>query len=125
MTRKLIGSAPAPADVSTVNYPVWMDAAQLESVRRAFQASDDDWAEWSAKAYARLMQEEQDELKSLLTGMVRSGRVGKVTLPCRIRTSVLDQARETAKKYNCTVQALLSTAFYMHALAPSLATDNE
>lgn len=123
MTRTPIGTTITPVETTTVNYPVWLTNEQLESVRRAFEASDDDWGDWSAKAFARLMREDEAELRSLLNGLGRTGRTDKLALPCRIRTNVLDQVRKASKAYKCTVQAVLSTAFSMHALAPTLATD--
>jgi hypothetical protein len=125
MTRTPIGTMVATVETTTVNYPVWLTKGQLESVRRAFEASDDDWGDWSANAFARLMREDEAELRSLLKGLGRTGRADKVALPCRIRTSVLDQVRQASKKYKCTVQAVLSTAFSMHALAPTLVVDNQ
>lgn len=120
MTRIPIGTASLQARETTVNYPVWLSEEQYENVRRSFSASKLEWSEWSADAYARLMREDDVELASLLNGFKRTKRDGKVALPCRIRKDILDSVRVTAKRHKCTMQAVLSTAFTMHALAPVL-----
>lgn len=122
MTRTPVGAITLSARETTVNYPVWLTEEQFENVRRSFTSGTKGWGEWSADAYARLMREDPSEIASLLNGYKRTKRDGKVALPCRIRKDVLDSVRSTSQLYKCTMQAVLSTAFTMHALAPVLSS---
>lgn len=117
-SRRISHPVAAKPPAGTTTYQVWLTEEQSLLVDKAIAKSDDGWAEWVKKAIDRLKREEHDELKGLIGGIKRTSREGKVITSFRLYGSTLDEVRSLAKDFQSNVQTVLSTAFFMQALAP-------
>ncbi|EMO9521335.1 hypothetical protein ACR3H8_19500 [Pseudomonas aeruginosa] len=110
----------APATLATTTYQVWLTAEQTVAVNQALDRFGNAWAEWVKKAIERLKRETDSELHDILGGIKRTNREGKENMSFRLYTATLDEVKSLAAKYDSSVQTVLSTAFFMQALAPMI-----
>ncbi|HCH7782492.1 TPA: hypothetical protein NNM78_001925 [Pseudomonas aeruginosa] len=110
----------APATLATTTYQVWLTAEQTVAVNQALERFGNAWAEWVKMAIERLKRETDSELHDILGGIKRTNREGKVNMSFRLYTATLDEVKSLATKYDSSVQTVLSTAFFMQALAPMI-----
>lgn len=92
----------------------------IRPIERDFEHSDLSWPEWVVAAIARLKRESEDELVNLLASPKPSSRAGKKNLSFRVYPSTLNAIRDLAARYDSTVQAVLTHAFFMQSLAADL-----
>lgn len=116
--RRLTGVAPVPSEEPSTPHLIWLDSQTAEMVRKSLKFTGLKWAEWTANAIARLQRESDEELSSLLYSInQRTTRTDKERMTPRLFPESLRQARELAKKYDCSIQQVLTQAFFMEALA--------
>lgn len=120
-SRRVVSQpAAAPVTVATTTYQIWLTEEQSALANAAIEKAGVAWAEWVRLAIERLNREDDVELRGILGGLKRTNREGKESVSFRLYASTLEEVKRTAKKFDSSVQAVLSTAFFMQALAPMI-----
>lgn len=122
ISRRPLGSSITTTrpNSETRPYQVWLPPQQYQEVLCAIEKFDGEWSEWASKAMQRLLREDEIELCSLLSGLRRTDKTGKIRLSFRVRNDDFERAKGLAKRYKTSIQAVFSNAFGMQALAPTI-----
>src|SRR5690554_615944 len=118
MTRRPVSAV--AVEVRPITYQVWINDDVYPIVRQAVEKSTLTWPEWARKALTRFEAEDPNEQESLVHAWTK-GRKGKTQLSFRVNRGDLERAKGLAEQYGGTVQAVFAHAFFMEALAQSVA----
>ncbi len=109
---------PLEIEMPATSYNVWLSPNQYEFVRMAINNHAGGCADWVSQALARLLRESTEEIESLIGGNGNASRAGKDIMPFRIKGSDLLKFKSLAVEHKSSIQRVLATCFFMHALAP-------